>query len=137
MAFETLAYQYTRKPPRLVRPRPNVIVRLCWIECSFVRPLTTGRNATFRKDLEGWTKIAGRLYVWDYVTNFSNYVQPHANFGSWARTSGSSTEKNVMACSSRAHINRGARRWPSSGPGSWPSCCRTRPSTPRSSERIS
>ena len=32
---ETLAYQYTRKPPTVTRPRKNVVVRLCSIECSF------------------------------------------------------------------------------------------------------
>ena len=34
---ETLAYQYTRKPPKTVRPRKNVVVRLCSIECSFAQ----------------------------------------------------------------------------------------------------
>ena len=81
VAIDTLAYQYTRKPPRLVRPRPNVIVRLCSIECSFARPLDDPRNKTFFDDLEGWSKIAGRLYIWDYTTNFSHYVQPHPNLG--------------------------------------------------------
>jgi Domain of unknown function (DUF4838) len=80
VAIDTLAYQYTRKPPRLVRPRPNVIVRLCSIECSFAAPLDDPRNATFFDDLAGWSKIAGRLYVWDYTTDFSHYVQPHPNY---------------------------------------------------------
>jgi hypothetical protein len=79
VAIDTLAYQYTRKPPRLVRPRPNVIVRLCSIEGSFARPLDDPANKAFFDDLEGWSKIAGRLYVWDYTTNFSHYVQPHPN----------------------------------------------------------
>ena len=77
---ETLAYQYTRKPPKLVRPRENVVVRLCSIECSFVQPLAKGdQNEAFRSDIEGWSKVAGQLFVWDYVTNFSNYILPHAN----------------------------------------------------------
>jgi hypothetical protein len=80
VAIDTLAYQYTRKPPRLVRPRPNVIVRLCSIECSFAAPLDDPRNASFFDDLAGWSKIAGRLYVWDYTTDFSHYIQPHPNY---------------------------------------------------------
>jgi len=80
VAIDTLAYQYTRKPPRLVRPRPNVIVRLCSIECAFAAPLDDPRNAAFFDDLAGWSKIAGRLYVWDYTTDFSHYVQPHPNY---------------------------------------------------------
>lgn len=81
LAIDTLAYQYTRQPPRLVRPRPSVIVRLCSIECSFGRPLDDPRNKAFFDDLDGWSKIAGRLYIWDYTTNFSHYVQPHPNYG--------------------------------------------------------
>lgn len=80
---ETLAYQYTRIPPKHVRPRRNVVVRLCSIECSFSEPLAKGENETnaaFRRDLEGWSRIAPQLYIWDYVTNFSDYLAPHPNF---------------------------------------------------------
>lgn len=80
VAVDTLAYQYTRRPPRLVKPRPNVIVRLCSIECSFAKPLGDPANEAFFEDLDGWSKIAGRLYIWDYTTNFSHYVQPHPNY---------------------------------------------------------
>ena len=81
VAIDTLAYQYTRKPPRITRPRPNVIVRLCSIECSFARPLDDPANKAFLEDIEGWSKIAGRLFIWDYTTNFSHYIQPHPNYG--------------------------------------------------------
>lgn len=81
VAIDTLAYQYTRLPPRAERPRGNVIVRLCSIECAFGRPLEDPANRAFREDLEGWSRIAGRLYVWDYTTDFSHYVQPHPNYG--------------------------------------------------------
>jgi hypothetical protein len=81
ITIDTLAYQYTRKPPRIVRPRPNVMVRLCSIECSFSVPLDDPRNQAFLDDLEGWSRIAERLFVWDYTTDFSNYIQPHPNYG--------------------------------------------------------
>jgi len=81
VAIDTLAYQYTRKPPKYVRPRPNVIVRLCSIECCFSHPLETCEmNASFKADIEGWSKVSNRLYIWDYVTNFSHYIQPFPNF---------------------------------------------------------
>jgi hypothetical protein len=81
VAVDTLAYQYTRKPPLHVRPRPNVIVRLCSIECDFARPLgESDTNRTFREDIEGWSKICNRLYIWDYTTNFSHYFAPHPNY---------------------------------------------------------
>jgi hypothetical protein len=80
VAIDTFAYQYTRKPPKTIRPRNNVIVRLCSIECNFREPLDHPSNAAFLTDLEGWSKICSRLYVWDYTTDFKNYVHPHPNW---------------------------------------------------------
>ncbi|MEW6027095.1 MAG: DUF4838 domain-containing protein [Planctomycetota bacterium] len=80
-AIDTFAYQYGRKPPRTIKPRPNVIVRLCSIECCFAHPLATcPENASFLADLKDWSGICNRLYVWDYVTNFAHYVMPFPNF---------------------------------------------------------
>jgi len=79
VAISTLAYQYTRKPPKITKPRPNVIVRLCSIECSFSKPLADERNKKFRDDIVGWSKICNRLYIWDYTTNFRHYIMPHPN----------------------------------------------------------
>ena len=79
VAISTLAYQYTRKPPKKVKPRHNVIVRLCSIECSFSKPLSDERNKKFRDDIVGWSKVCNRLYIWDYTTDFRHYVMPHPN----------------------------------------------------------
>ncbi len=77
---ETLAYSYTRQAPKHARPRKNVLIRLCSIECSFSQPLATGpQNEAFQKDMRDWSAIAHQLYIWDYVTNFSNYLLPHPN----------------------------------------------------------
>jgi hypothetical protein len=81
-AIETLAYQWTRHPPKTLRPRPNVIVRLCSIECCFSHPLATcdsPANRAFCADLRGWSKVSQRLWVWDYVTDFSHYLLPFPN----------------------------------------------------------
>jgi hypothetical protein len=80
VAVDTLAYQYTRKPPKTLKPRPNVIVRLCSIECNFREPLDHPSNAAFAADIRGWAERADRLYIWDYVTDFGHYVQPHPNW---------------------------------------------------------
>ncbi len=79
VAISTLAYQYTRKPPKLVKPRPNVIVQLCSIECSFSKPLADERNKPFRDDIVGWSQICNRLYIWDYTTNFRHHIMSHPN----------------------------------------------------------
>ena len=80
VAVDTFAYQYTRKPPTTLKPRPNVIVRLCSIECNFREPLNHPSNASFLADLEAWAKICPRLYIWDYTTDFMNYINPHPNW---------------------------------------------------------
>jgi hypothetical protein len=81
-AVETLAYQWTRRPTKTLRPRPNVIIRLCSIECCFAHPLErcdSAANRAFCRDLEGWARISKRLWVWDYVTDFSHYLLPFPN----------------------------------------------------------
>ncbi|MGA2863900.1 MAG: DUF4838 domain-containing protein [Verrucomicrobiota bacterium] len=81
--IDTLAYQYTRKPPKTLRPRHNVIVRLCSIECCFAHPLATcasEENRRFRDDIIAWQPVAPLLYVWDYTPNFAHYQQPFPNF---------------------------------------------------------
>ena len=96
--IHTFAYLYCRKPPRTLRPRNNVIVRLCSIESCFSHPLSfcdhavsridveaaasrpfTKGGRLVRQDLEEWSKICDSLYIWDYTTNFSNYLQPFPN----------------------------------------------------------
>lgn len=80
VSVDTLAYQYTRRAPRHVRPRRNVIVRLCSFECDFLHPFTHDNNRSFRRDIAAWSRIARRLYVWDYVTNYAHFVQPYPNW---------------------------------------------------------
>jgi hypothetical protein len=79
--IDTLAYQYTRKPPKTLRPRRNVIVRLCSIECCFAHPLERcpAENDRFAHDIRAWQPVAPLLYVWDYTTNFAHYQQPFPN----------------------------------------------------------
>ena len=61
--IDTLAYQYTRKAPNTPVPEPNVIVRLCSIECDFAKPLSDPVNAAFDRDLVAWGKLTSRLYM--------------------------------------------------------------------------
>lgn len=78
--IDTLAYTYTRQPPRRVRPEPNVAVRLCTIECEFNRPLDTAPfNRSFVADIRGWQAICKRLHIWDYVINYAHCLQPFPN----------------------------------------------------------
>ncbi len=87
VTIDTFAYQFTRKAPKFARPRHNVTVRLCDIECHFQKPLEDDPSgAAFVRDLEEWSHIApGQLYIWDYTTDFHSYMMPHPNFGSLAK----------------------------------------------------
>jgi hypothetical protein len=79
---ETLAYTWTRKAPKTMRPRPNVVIWLCSIECCFAHPLETcdsRQNKAFRADIEAWAKVANRLWVWNYNTDFWAYLLPFPN----------------------------------------------------------
>lgn len=77
----TLAYSYTRKPCATLKPRSNVVVRFCSIECCFAHPfMECPENASFVEDMEGWAAISPHIYIWDYVVNFSHYIMPYPNF---------------------------------------------------------
>jgi len=79
--ISTLAYHYTQSPPKNIRPRDNVVIRLCNFHGCFSHPLTEEceRNASFVLDVEGWSKIAPHLFIWDYVVSFSHYPLPFPN----------------------------------------------------------
>ncbi len=80
--IETLAYQYTRKPPKKTRLRHNVVPCLCTIECDFARAIPESpfaSNIAFRDDIAGWKTQTDQLYVWDYTTDFGHYTLPFPN----------------------------------------------------------
>jgi hypothetical protein len=77
----TFAYQYTRKPPHTIRPRHNVLICLCSIECDFSHPFDHANNADFMRDLKAWSAITDRLFIWDYVVDYSHYWLPYPNLG--------------------------------------------------------
>jgi hypothetical protein len=82
VTVETLAYLYSRKPPLKTKPRHNVIVRLCSIECCFSHPLGTCNepdSVKFMEDIKGWNKLTDRLYLWDYTTDFCQFLMPFPN----------------------------------------------------------
>jgi hypothetical protein len=74
---QTLAYQWSRKPPKVTRPAKNVLIMLCSIEADGSHPLS---EQDFGRDLRAWSKIADHLFVWNYVTNFADYLIPQPNW---------------------------------------------------------
>ena len=76
---ETLAYQYTRRPPKNLRPRNNVIVRLAVIERSGHHPIDSEMNRSLMADLRAWKAAAPNLFIWDYTANMTGAFTPHPN----------------------------------------------------------
>ena len=78
----TLSYWYTRKAPKTIRPRKNVQIQLCSIECCAVHPLndpSCEKNVIFARDLAAWHKITDQIWIWNYNTNFRHYDLPQPN----------------------------------------------------------
>lgn len=75
--ISTLAYQYTRKPPK-TRPEKNVLITLCSIECDRSAPISE-KCADFANDLKGWGALTDNIRIWDYTTQFTNFLAPFPN----------------------------------------------------------
>ena len=94
VSIHTFAYMYSRTAPKHVRPRKNVIVRLCNLECprgkAFEDYIENESEQAeyaveFVKNIKDWSKICKRLYIWDYAVNFKNYLQPFMPFTQMAK----------------------------------------------------
>ncbi len=77
--ISTLAYQYTRKPPK-TKPLENVLITLCSIECDRSIPIDEGCK-DFSSDLKGWSILTDNIRIWDYTTQFTNFLAPFPNWG--------------------------------------------------------
>lgn len=82
--IETLAYQFTRHAPKKIRPRHNVSIRYCTIEQAQSAPLTDPRNKAILDDLNDWRMMVVTMMIWNYVTDFHAYYQPHPNWTAMA-----------------------------------------------------
>ena len=81
--ISTLAYNDSFRAPKVTVPRDNVIIRICTnIGCKF-HPIideSCTMNKALRSGITAWNEICDRIYIWDYVTDFSYYIMPFPNF---------------------------------------------------------
>ncbi len=75
--ISTLAYQYTRKPGT-VKPADNVLITLCSIECDRSGSIED-KCTDFADDMQAWNKLDATLRIWDYTTQFTNFLAPFPN----------------------------------------------------------
>lgn len=77
---DTLAYQYTIIPPKITKPRDNVIIRLCHWGCYFHGIEGEDLSKDYRAAIDGWREAgASHIWVWHYSVNFWNYLAPNPN----------------------------------------------------------
>ncbi len=78
--ISTLAYQYSRKAPKKVKPASNVQIMLCTIELNRSRAIENDSlSVSFLKDITDWGKISQNIFLWDYTVNFSHHISPFPN----------------------------------------------------------
>ena len=76
--ISTLAYQYSRKAPKHLKPAENVLITLCSIECDRSGSIED-KCKPFANDLKEWGKLTGNIRIWDYTTQFTNFLAPFPN----------------------------------------------------------
>ncbi|GAB5552930.1 MAG: DUF4838 domain-containing protein [Saprospiraceae bacterium] len=76
--ISTLAYQYTRKAPKGIQPEKNVLITLCSIECDRSAPIEEN-CLDFAQDLQEWGALTDNIRIWDYTTQFTNFLAPFPN----------------------------------------------------------
>ncbi len=91
--IETMAYQFSLDPPKTIRPRKNVVIRVISLLSCFSHPLDEcsvefyeerlnqkNRHA-FAENLRAWSRLCDKIHIWDYMTDFDHYPAPFPNFG--------------------------------------------------------
>lgn len=74
--FFTSSYHSTRIPPKAVLPK-NVSAIISAIDLPMRVDFTKTKGYTrFMETVEGWKKVCGKLYVWDYERNYEDYLSP-------------------------------------------------------------
>ena len=75
----TEAYRYTTKAPLKARPAENVVVRMGLNQRIAATPFHFVDETSDKQVVDSWSRRTKRLLVWDYITNFRNYLLPRAD----------------------------------------------------------
>lgn len=94
ITFVTFAYNHTKNPPvkkvgdewvptdDVVKAEKNISVQYVINMCDYYAPYSESRSIT--NALDGWQAITDNITIWEYSTNFENYLDCFDNFGSMA-----------------------------------------------------
>lgn len=80
--IHTIAYTYTQKPPKAIKPEPNLTIVMCHMypSCDSHSIRACSLNKSYRDDMAGWLAYAPRMLVWHYVVDFTHFCLPFPNF---------------------------------------------------------
>ena len=96
ITFVTFAYNHTKEPPvtynektKTYQPvsdtvvaEKNVSVQYVINMCDYYAPYNKSKSIVAA--LDGWSALSDSLTIWEYSTNFENYLDCFDNFGSMA-----------------------------------------------------
>lgn len=91
--IDMMSYSFTRKAPKYLKPRDNVAVRVCTgISCSNhgIEDCTEEvavwngvkgfGTSNFIRDINAWSAVSDKIYIWDYVIDFFHLSAIFPNF---------------------------------------------------------
>ena len=109
--LNTYAYQYSVKPPTGIKPRDNVAIILTTTGCCLAHPFEKRcqapnyDNGAFMDNLEGWSKICDKLFIWEYVVNVKHPLSPFVNMSAFAPDVKAFTINNVFGLFAEARLD--------------------------------
>jgi len=68
---DTLAYWFYVEPPKTIKPRDNVRIRLCAFDEDILHGINHRNNKDSLRRLKAWSKITKHLAIWKYGTIYS------------------------------------------------------------------
>ena len=97
ITFVTFAYNETKEPPvtyneetkkyepvsATVVAEPNISVQYVINMCDYYAPYSASRSIV--RALDGWSALSDSITIWEYSTNFNNYIDCFDNFNSMAQ----------------------------------------------------
>lgn len=109
------AYTWSWLPPKKMRPRDNVMIRLAPITQNYFYPLANSAipaNQEIEKNFKDWGAISKHNYVFSYSCNFTHYYIPWPNFDSMLANVDFFVANGVKSiCYQGTHTSAGTEFW--------------------------
>jgi len=93
----TFAYAYSEQPPKTIKPRTNVVIRLCTFCCASIfeyekegyscnQFFRKERNpGSFAENIRAWSALTNNITIWDYAGSLNHTLIPFPNFTSMGK----------------------------------------------------